>query len=310
MPTGSPVSAATSSTKSSIESTSWKAVCRLGEAQSTPGSMPRISAISWVTLAPGSMPPRPGLAPCDSLISIAFTGAPAHRSLRRASSNSPRSSRHPKYDVPIWKTRSPPLRWYGDRAPSPVSCRQPANWAPAVERLDGVLRQRAEAHPGDVHDAGGAERVPSTSRPAQHLGRRQGHLVARVPGGRCTLALERAVLEDRVAVGVLDVVVGAEAEVVVLELGGRVDPAALVAAEGPLLVVARDDVLPQLGAEALQEEAEVADDRVGAEDGVPLLRHVARRDDGRGADRQSGGLGQLRCRGHGLVSRPADVPCR
>ena len=76
----------------------------------------------------------------------------------------------------------------------------------------------------------------------------------------------------------LDVVVGAEAEVVVLELGGRVDPAALVAAERPLLVVACDDVLPQLGAEALQEEAQVPVTG-GPEDGVPLLRHVARRDD-------------------------------
>ncbi len=133
MPTGSPVSAATSSTKSSIESTSWNAVCRLGDAQSTPGSMPRISAISSVTFAPGSMPPRPGFAPCDSLISIALTGAPAHRSVSsRQVEVAPCSSRHPKYDVPIWKTRSPPLRWYGDSAPSPVSCRQPAIAAPRL----------------------------------------------------------------------------------------------------------------------------------------------------------------------------------
>ena len=94
--------------------------------------MPRISAISSVTFAPGSMPPRPGFAPCDSLISIALTGAPAHSSVSFSSEKSPCSSRHPKYDVPIWKTRSPPLRWYGDSAPSPVSCRQPAIAAPRL----------------------------------------------------------------------------------------------------------------------------------------------------------------------------------
>ena len=80
IPTGSPVASATISTKSSIVSTLLKTACRLGDAQSTPTGMPRISAISSVTLTPGSIPPRPGLAPCDSLISIIRTGAPAHRS--------------------------------------------------------------------------------------------------------------------------------------------------------------------------------------------------------------------------------------
>jgi hypothetical protein len=32
--------------------------------------------------------------------------------------------------VPIWKISSPPLRWYGERPPSPVFCRQPAIAAP------------------------------------------------------------------------------------------------------------------------------------------------------------------------------------
>ena len=96
MPTGRPVASATVSTKSSIESTSWKTRCRLGEAQSTPGSMPRTAAISLLTFAPGSIPPRPGLAPCESLISMARTGAEATRSVSRARSNLPSASRHPK----------------------------------------------------------------------------------------------------------------------------------------------------------------------------------------------------------------------
>ncbi len=50
-----------------------KAECRAGEMQSTPTGTPRACAISGVTLAPGSTPPWPGLAPCESLISIIFT---------------------------------------------------------------------------------------------------------------------------------------------------------------------------------------------------------------------------------------------
>ena len=96
MPTGSPVASATVSTKSSIESTSSKTACRLGEAQSLPSGMPRISAISALTFSPGSMPPRPGLAPCDSLISMARTGADCTRSTSRGRSKRPFSSRQPK----------------------------------------------------------------------------------------------------------------------------------------------------------------------------------------------------------------------
>ena len=81
MPTGTPVSSATSSTKSSRLSSSVKAVCRDGLAQSLPIGMPRISLISLVTLAAGSRPPSPGLAPWESLISIARTGADSTTSL-------------------------------------------------------------------------------------------------------------------------------------------------------------------------------------------------------------------------------------
>ncbi len=63
---------------------------------------------------------------------MARTGADWTRSTRRARSKRPRSSRQPKYDVPIWKTMSPPWRWCGERAPSPVFCRQPALAAPRL----------------------------------------------------------------------------------------------------------------------------------------------------------------------------------
>jgi hypothetical protein len=46
----------------------------------------------------------------------------------------------------------------------------------------------------------------------------------------------------------LEVVVGAEPEIVVLTLRRGIHPAALAAAERTLLVVVGDDVLPELGA--------------------------------------------------------------
>jgi hypothetical protein len=85
---------------------------------------------------------------------------------------------------------------------------------------------------------------------------------------------EGTVREQRVVLSPFEVVVGAEAEVVVLALGRGVDPRPLVAAEGALLVVRGDDVLPQLGTDGLEPVTEVADDREVAQDRVPPLRQV------------------------------------
>ena len=96
MPTGNPVSAASSSTQSSRLSVSENSACRDGLTQSRPIGMPRTAAISGEILAAGSNPPRPGLAPCDSFTSMARTGAEATTSFSRARSNRPCSSRQPK----------------------------------------------------------------------------------------------------------------------------------------------------------------------------------------------------------------------
>jgi hypothetical protein len=107
-PTGLPVMSrmrAMVSSRSPIEAISeW----RLGEMESWPAGMPRIAAISGVTLAPGRIPPLPGLAPCDSLISNIFTWGSAAMALSRAGERSPVSSRTPYLAVPIWKTMSAP----------------------------------------------------------------------------------------------------------------------------------------------------------------------------------------------------------
>ena len=173
---------------------------------------------------------------------------------------------------------------------------------PAVQGLDGGAAQRPEAHPRDVdHRVLPGGEAPAT-RSAEHLGDRQRR--RRVGVGR--LARQRRqreghVLDDQVVLDVLDVVVGPEAEVGVLPLGRRVDPAALVAAEGPLLVVVGDDVLAQLGADALEQEAEVPEDREVAGDGVALLQQVVQGHAAEGGHRRPR---QLLGDGHGPTLGP------
>ena len=73
------------------------AECAAGDTQSTLIGTPRAAAISAVTLGAGSTPPWPGLAPCDSLISIILTcglAASAANLLRAEACR--RCSRQPK----------------------------------------------------------------------------------------------------------------------------------------------------------------------------------------------------------------------
>ncbi len=100
--------------------------------QSCPRGMSRILAISGVILAAGSTPPRPGLAPCESLISMARTLADATVSSMRSRENVPFASRAPKYPVPICQMRSPPCRWWSLMPPSPVFCIAPAIFTPRL----------------------------------------------------------------------------------------------------------------------------------------------------------------------------------
>ena len=148
-----------------------------------------------------------------------------------------------------------------------------------VQGLHRRTRQGAVGHTGDVHHRGGPERSRPVAPGSEHLGRPQ------LAVGDIGADREGRVPEEDVAVGV-EPVVGAEPEVRVLPFGGGVHPAALVAVEGPLLVVVADDVLAQLRAERLQQVAQMADYREVAQDGVALLRHVVdRRDDEHGAYR-------------------------
>jgi hypothetical protein len=85
---------------------------------------------------------------------------------------------------------------------------------------------------------------------------------------------EGDLLDDHVRRGQLEIVVGAESEIVVLALGGGVHPSTLVAREGTLFIVAGDDVLLQLWADRLEQISNMADDRKIPKDGVRPLGQV------------------------------------
>ena len=72
------------------------ALCAGGETTVRPSGTPRVAAISGLTLAPGSTPPRPGLAPWDSFTETALTAGIRAFSANFAASKRPSASRHPK----------------------------------------------------------------------------------------------------------------------------------------------------------------------------------------------------------------------
>ena len=155
-----------------------------------------------------------------------------------------------------------------DSAPSPVFCRQSAIAAPLLSASMALPDSEPKLMPEMLTtEAGGRRAYDRADAPITlALGRA-------ISSCACGIVAAPGPVKVRclmigVAADVLDVVVGAEAEVVVLQLGAGVDPPALVTAEGPLLVVARDDVLAQLGTEPLEEEARVAHDREVADDRV------------------------------------------
>lgn len=73
-----------------------KAECAGGEMTVWPTGTPRVAAISGVTLAPGSTPPSPGLAPWESLIEIALTDGSTALSRNFSASKWPSGVRQPK----------------------------------------------------------------------------------------------------------------------------------------------------------------------------------------------------------------------
>ena len=147
--------------------------------------------------------------------------------------------------------------------------------AALVQSGHGRSTQRAVAHAADVDDGLGAERLRAVSCCSQNFGTRD-FILGTVP--RHSLAKfgkrKGGLLHDEVVGRLLQVVVGAEAEVVVLLLRRGVDPRPLITTEWPLFVIACDDVLPKLGPDHFEQIAKVSDDRKVSQDGVLLLQHV------------------------------------
>ena len=151
--------------------------------------------------------------------------------------------------------------------------------AAAVERLHRRPAQRTEAHARDVDDRCRPEGPRPLPGSAHDLGARNPELRVELGiSGMVAWQRKRGVLDDQVVRLQFHLVVGAETEVVVLALGGCVDPPPLVAAERTLLVVVGHDVLAELGADGLQPVAEVADDWKVSQDGALALRQVIQRD--------------------------------
>ena len=236
---------------------------------------------------PGSSPPRPGLAPWESLISIARTGASPTRS--RSCSRLKRPARVAAAEVAgaDLEDELAAVAVRGREAALAGVLQAAGELRAAVERLDRDRRERAVAHPGDVHHRRRAERVAAPVARRRGPCRRARCRRAAPPGspGARRGRRERRVLDDQQALDRLHLVVGPEAEHVRPALRGGVDPAPLVAREGPLLVVGGDDVLAQLGAERLEQVAEVPDDREVAQDGVAALDQVVADHPGEGDQR-------------------------
>ena len=85
-------------------------------------------------------------------------------------------------------------------------------------------------------------------------------------------------LDHRIAGRVLQVVVGAEPEVVVLLLRRGVHPPTLIAGKRALLVVGRDDVLPQLGPNLFEQVPSVPEEGKVAQQCVLALEQVTHDD--------------------------------
>jgi len=131
----------------------------------------------------------------------------------------------------------------------------------AIQRADRRAAQRAEAHRADVEDAG-----------VIWLGAVGADAHAEVVRGHAR-GLQR-VVDPFVAFG-LHVELGAQRALVGVALGALVHQRALLARERGGLVVALDEVLAHLGSDELEQEAQVADHRVVAQDRVAALAHVA-----------------------------------
>lgn len=257
---------------------------RAGEMQSSPSLTSRISAISRVTLAAGSTPPWPGFAPCDNLISIILSSergdvgefffreaAVVVAAAEMAGANLPDQV-------------STMLQMIGAHAAFAGVVREIAELGALVERENGVGRKRAEGERRDVEHGGGIGlgAIRAADRGAEQF--------AGPDFGR------NRMVQPFIVVAV-DVVMGAERPLVERLLGALIDDGALVAREGHAVLLVLEKILTKLGADMLEDEADMRGDRVIAQNSVLGLNQIAQaeqEEEGEKAERNGEVKGRLR----------------
>ena len=136
-----------------------------------------------------------------------------------------------------------------------------------VQSKDGIGRQRAKAHRRNVVEAGIIR--PTAGRPAN----------AHAKIGVVEHDRHGGVSEPGIA-GSVDILDGAEWALVFVTLGALIDEPTILPAERLRVAVALDQILPDLGAEAFEYEAQMADDRIVAQDRMPALNDIMHPDRG------------------------------
>jgi hypothetical protein len=112
--------------------------------------------------------------------------------------------------------------------------------------------------------------MKAPARTAKNLGRWDWLTVAR----SCASRRKGSRPHDHLVDSEVKVDISTEPEEVVLPLRSRVDPAPLIPAEGPFAVVSSNDVLAELWADELKEEAKMPEQRPSAKDRMTLLIQV------------------------------------
>ena len=273
-PTGLPPDRRRSSAmKAIISSGVEKAEWRAGDRQSSPSATPRMAAISAVTLAPGSTPPWPGLAPWLSLISIILICSvrgdrgefrAVEAALRRPAAEIARA------DLP--DDVAALLLVIGAEAALAGVMGEAALPGARVERADRIGAQRAEAHRRDVEHGNriGPRAIGAADADAERLDRdrpRRDRMLQPFEAGR------------------VDVELGAERPLVERHLGALVDDRALVARERQAVGLALEEILPHFRPDFLEQEPQMRRDRIVAQHRMAGLDEVAQADrDEREAD--------------------------
>ena len=142
---------------------------------------------------------------------------------------------------------------------------KPAEFRPPIERLDRIGRERPVGHARDVERRGriGLRAIRPADGDAEivRVQMRGGHRVV-----------------DPFMADLVDVEQRAERAQPLDPLGAAIDERALLARIGGLLVVALEEILPDLGAEMLEDEAQPRRDRIVLEHRAAGLEEIVKPD--------------------------------